>query len=283
MRRRISFNSRKTNQVCFYEQEDFFESDFITSLEFDLKEFINKNLNKNKAVLSDKGTRLNIQNGDANYEKLIKFSKSWRALDERLFDGKFFKKVFIENKEIFKYKGLIFENFEYDKGYNDYSRFSPEFLSKLKRKFIEFFKIKHLKHYFNFYPKSIIIYPIINIALSKFGYEVPIHTDNRYKVLVGLIYLNTLEDGIGGETIFHKLKNKKELKDCRRYEENTEIIKKIKPKKNKLVVFLNSNDSYHSVSSLKKSTDRNFIYFSFAVKNYENVWKTNYKVIDGGV
>ena len=95
--------------------------------------------------------------------------------------------------------------------------------------------------------------------------------------------MNTLDEGIGGETLFHKLKIKKDLKDCQRYEGETELIKKIKPEKNKLVLFINSNDSYHSVSSLKKSTDRNFIYFSFAVKGHENVWETNYKVIDGGI
>ena len=70
MKSKILFDKNKTDQVCFYERVNFLNPKMIENLESDLKDFINNKLNKNKIILSDNGTRLNIQHGDPNYKKL---------------------------------------------------------------------------------------------------------------------------------------------------------------------------------------------------------------------
>jgi hypothetical protein len=51
----------------------------------------------------------------------------------------------------------------------------------------------------------------------------------------------------------------------------------VKPKAGRTVLFINSNDAYHSVKKFK-GDKRNIIYFSFSVPILDNIWETDFKV-----
>jgi len=282
--KQIKFSKSKKGIPSYCTIEDFISKERSSLLLNDLIDFNNKILLEN-SIVSDKGTRLNIFNGDKNYSKLLKFSDEWRRLDKLLFDGRLFKKVFDDNIQVFKSKGIKIVEYEYDKYHSDYFKFSTEFVHRLQKKLMRILKFKHIKSLFSaFAPKKMCVYPIINIATSKTGYNVPIHTDNRYKVFVGLIYLNTLEHNAGGKTLlFESSKKQEEEKYRRSPESEMKLLKEVAPIAGNALLFVNSNDSYHAVSLLKNSVKRYFIYFSFGVKWHESIWKTNYKVIDGSV
>ena len=281
--KQIKFSKPKQGSPSYCEIESFISKEKADILLNDLIDFNNTILLKN-SIISDEGTRLNIFNGDKNYSKLLKFSDEWRSFDQLLLDGTFFKKVFDNNLEIFKSKGIKTLEYKYDKTHSDYFRFSTEFRHRLLKKLMRLFGYKYIKSLFSvFLPKRMIVYPIINIATSKTGYNVPIHADNRYKIFVGLIYLNTLNDSSGGKTLlFESLDRHQEEEYKRTPKGKTKVIKEVSPIAGKTVLFINSNDSYHAASILKNDIKRYFIYFSFGAKQYESIWKTNYKIYDGG-
>ena len=282
--KQIKFSKPKQGSPSFCEIEGYISKEKANALLRDLIDFNNKVLLKD-SIISDKGTRLNIFNGDKNYFKLLKFSDEWKSFDKSLFDGRFFKKIFDNNVEIFKSKGIKTVDYKYDVDYSDYFKFSTEFRHRLLKKLMRVFKYKHIKSLFSsFFSKRMVVYPIINIATSKTGYNVPIHTDNRYKIFVGLIYLNTLEDNAGGRTLLFESINKQAEEEYKRSPNGeTKIIKEVAPIEGNALLFINSNDAYHAASLLKNDIKIYFIYFSFGVKWYESIWKTNYKVIDGSV
>jgi len=282
--KQIKFSNPKKGVPSYCEMEGFISKEKATILLNDLIDFNNKVLLKD-SIISDKGTRLNIFNGDKNYSKLLKFSDEWRHLNKLLFDGQFFKNVFENNIEIFKSKGIKTVDYKYDKYHSDYFKFSTELMHRLQKKLMRVFKLKSIKSLFSaFIPKRMVVYPIINIATSKTGYNVPIHTDNRYKIFVGLIYLNTLEQSAGGKTLlFESSKKQEEENYMRSPDGETKVVKEVAPIAGNSLVFINSNDSYHAASLLKNDVKRYFIYFSFGVRWYESIWKTSYNVIDGSV
>lgn len=279
----IRFNDAPPGEPSFSVVNNFISEKEANILLNELINF-NKSFINSNSIISDKGTRLNIVNGDKYYYKLIRDSDSWSRLHCKLFDGNFFKNVFNDNLELFKKKGIKGTDYQYNDGLDDYYRFSTEFKHRLLKKISRVFFVKYFKYLLKpFMSKKIIVYPIINIAKSKTGYQVPIHTDNRYKIFVGLIYLNTIDKQFGGSTLFHSAKNSNIIED---YKRNPDVkaknIKEVNPEAGKCVLFINSNDAYHSASTLKPGIDRYFIYFSFAVKKHESIWKTSYKVYDGG-
>ena len=58
---------------------------------------------------------------------------------------------------------------------------------------------------------------------------------------------------------------------------NSKLLMSVKPKAGRTVLFINSNDAYHSVKKFK-GDKRNIIYFSFSVPILDNIWKTDFKV-----
>ena len=81
-----------------------------------------------------------------------------------------------------------------------------------------------------------------------------------------------------GELTILKDKINSTLEESRQYLEKEQrlIVKKIKPKKGRLVLFLNTNNAYHSVEKFQGL--RRFVYFSFSLSNEESIFKTNYQV-----
>lgn len=281
--KKIIFNNAPPGEPSFSLVNKFISMDEAKVLLDQLVKF-DKNIIRSNSIISDEGTRVNIVNGDKYYDKLIKNSEPWAKLHNDLFDGEFFKNVFNDNLKLFKSKGIKATNYIYKASSNDYYRFSNEFKHRLLKKLYRVFYLKYLKFLIQpFISKKLIVYPIINIAKSKTGYQVPIHTDNRYKIFVGLIYLNSINEEFGGSTLFHSAKKGNYVEDYKRTPEvKAKTIMKVNPEAGKCVLFINSNDAYHSASTLKDGIERYFIYFSFGVKKYESIWRTSYNVYDGG-
>ncbi|MCW5599909.1 MAG: 2OG-Fe(II) oxygenase, partial [Nitrosomonas sp.] len=118
------------------------------------------------------------------------------------------------------------------------------------------------------------LYITFDIAMAKTGYSVPVHTDNRYKLLALLIYFNDLKSEEGGELLLHKHKSIQDSIYLPRYpgEENTEVVKRLLPKKNLGVIVLNCNSSYHSATPFSSNEPRKFVYIGICKRYTKNLW-----------
>ena len=101
---------------------------------------------------------------------------------------------------------------------------------------------------------------------------IEIHRDSDSRTIVFLLYLNKLTEGAsGGELCLHKYKQKNskipsqpQIKDC-------ELIERIPPMPGRLVVFLNTHESLHSVNVMKNHSGfRHFLYGSFTLLGKKN-------------
>jgi hypothetical protein len=138
------------------------------------------------------------------------------------------------------------------------------FLFKLARQIYR--KIKYSK-FFN--SDCIPVELLYDYSKAENGYYNNIHRDTDSRIIVFLIYLNTI-DGEGGNLELYK-KIKKSTSDQFEYE----LIEKIHPEPGKLVIFLNEDDSYHGVSLLKNaSSSRHFLYGGFTSLSQNNPFIT---------
>ena len=110
--------------------------------------------------------------------------------------------------------------------------------------------------------------PLFDYSFSSNGYGREIHRDSDNRLIVVLLYLNDLDQStLGGDLEIYKIKKEKieqniyppqpNKKDC-----DLEYI--IKPKKGRLVMFVNQFNSYHGVSEMTDDKrGRHFIYGGF--------------------
>ena len=110
--------------------------------------------------------------------------------------------------------------------------------------------------------------PLFDYSFSSNGYGREIHRDSDNRLIVVLLYLNDLDQStLGGDLEIYKIKKEKieqniyppqpNKKDC-----DLEYI--IKPKKGRLVMFVNQFNSYHAVSEMTDDKrGRHFIYGGF--------------------
>jgi len=112
------------------------------------------------------------------------------------------------------------------------------------------------------------------LCWSKSGYATEIHTDNRNKLAVLLIFMNEI-DVQGGEFIIHSHGKSGSEKKHVRYpnEDQTEITRICKPQPNTGLVFLNTNNSYHSVTGMGEGeVARKFLYISVCAPYKTSLW-----------
>ena len=107
--------------------------------------------------------------------------------------------------------------------------------------------------------------PLFDYSFSSNGYGREIHRDSDNRLIVVLLYLNDLDSSsLGGDLEIYKIKKEKikqniyppqpNKKDC-----DLEYV--IKPKRGRLVMFVNQFNSYHGVSEMiNDKKGRHFIY-----------------------
>ena len=112
------------------------------------------------------------------------------------------------------------------------------------------------------------ILPLFDYSFSSNGYGREIHRDSDNRLIVVLLYLNTLgESTSGGDLEIYKLKNskrKKSLYPPQPKKNDCELQYVIKPKRGRLIMFINQHNSYHAVSEMINDEEgRHFLYGGF--------------------
>ncbi|MDC3043610.1 2OG-Fe(II) oxygenase [Candidatus Pelagibacter sp.] len=229
---------------------------------------------------------------NAEFRNLCTKSVNWRELEKKLASEDFFEfccKTLNLNKdkfEIFNY----FKNTKKDDfqkkieriGFNQLKNLNTSTIIKFTlfrsiRRFLR--KIKFSKFFF---PLKKPIELLYDYSVAGDGYTREIHRDSDSRLIVFLIYLNTLEAGTkGGNLEIFKLKNKNDWNNSAKpSRDECEIIDDVIPEAGKLVIFQNGDDSFHSVSKIEKAQNkRHFIYGGFTLLNGKNPYITNKSVL----
>jgi hypothetical protein len=116
----------------------------------------------------------------------------------------------------------------------------------------------------------------IGISQAYGGYGREVHADREERVLGGLLYLNGPEDigGQGGDLILHERPPgaPRSPRLQARLPRRAPPKIRVRPAPGRLVAFLNTNDSYHSVEPLVRTHGRRtFVYFGLTSRS-PNVW-----------
>ncbi len=132
---------------------------------------------------------------------------------------------------------------------------------------------------------SVPVQLLADISLANDGYGREIHRDSDNRVVVFLFFMSDhAVNAEGGELGMYSLKNHSQDKSFPPQPLGNECLLKqsIKPKSNRLVVFLNSDEAYHDVKVMKGHTSsRLFIYGGFtsfgkSLLRHRQVLKTEY-------
>jgi hypothetical protein len=235
-----------------------------------------------------KGNRVSLQFGTKEFDLFISKTRGFKKLVDYLSSEECYKFIFEHFFERAKELGLKDRYLNQNKVL--FNGFTTEFVvttNFFKKVYIKFFynpiyRKYNIRSYFRRFLRMYIkptVFPLISINCSEKGYLEPLHIDARHKMLVGLIYLDDIEEG--GELVLYKLKKYASLSDHKMYPEYDDVneIARIKSSSNKLVLFMNSNNFYHGTTPF--NSKRRFIYFSYAFKDEESCFETNYPVYKG--
>jgi hypothetical protein len=110
---------------------------------------------------------------------------------------------------------------------------------------------------------------LFDYSVAKIGYSREVHRDSDARVIVFLLYLNDLEDYVeGGSLKIHDSKVEQKKFAPRPGDENVYIVNEFKPKVGRLVMFLNTANSYHSVEKMTNSEHgRHFLYGAYTLSS----------------
>ena len=253
--------------------ENFIDQKTCAKLISDAKKY---SQNDNLKVLNNRSI---LPSSSIGFLNLIEKSEVWKKLHEYL-NSQSFLKILQKELEIDD-KNFLVANFFFNK--------KPSFLLK-KYKTLNSKKISTIGNYsllfyilFKFY-RSIqrkikyfftskkFVELLYDYSISPNGYFREIHRDSDSRTIVFLIYLNELTmNGSGGELNFFKFNREDQNIPSRPNREDCRLIKSIPPKTGRLVTFLNSHDSLHSVSKMEnRETLRHFLYGSFTLLAKKN-------------
>ena len=237
---------------------------------------------------ANKGKRMAVLFGTKSYASLLR-NKEFRDFHEYIISEEFLKKVHDSFSSYYSDFGLMQEfrdipklQFKTNKSeifvtdnilkkgivkyfYNPWIRDTQ--LRQIVRRFLKFFRSPHL-------------YPSVSLSHSKGGYLESAHADSRHKIFIGLIYLDDM-DGEGELSIFKSNNTELSLYDSPMYpkSENLDEVIKLKIKRNRLVLFLNSNNAWHGTNPFEG--DRRFVYFSIAASDVESAFESKFSACLG--
>lgn len=261
--------------------KNFLEEDFCKNLIDNANKFID--FNKHLLI---HGNRITISASNIEYNELCKNSEIWKSLEKKLNSYEFLefccKNVDLDIKKFclrnfFKIKNPSKSEEIYKKISSSTNKLIP---THSLTKFLLFRVYREISRKIKFsrifYPRKKPVELLYDYSKAGNGYSIEIHRDSDSRVVVFLLYLNSLsEDSVGGNLDLYKLI--KEDKNLSRPDYNScKKINSIKPEAGTLVIFLNENDSYHAVSQMKNHTDsRHFIYGGFTLLSQKNPYITN--------
>jgi hypothetical protein len=114
-----------------------------------------------------------------------------------------------------------------------------------------------------------------DLGQARAGYAKEVHCDLPNRLVSMIMYFSdTEEEGLqGGDLRLHEHVERRAPAEYERYprEERTRVIATLRPRKNLGVLFLCSNNSYHSVTAMRGDGRRNFTYFNVSSRA-ERIW-----------
>ena len=269
--------------------DDFINIEDCEKLIHDGENFIKSQAKINSII---HGGRVMIPFSSNKFEDLKKRSKAWDQFS-RIFRNKCFEFILNELKNIQNLSEISKSSIEEFKltelkkkdTFNIFSKFNigdieKKYSSLLEYKIgsiapIKLFSISLIRLLDTYFRRLISLkdylfmkrplIPLFDYSFSSNGYGREIHRDSDNRLIVVLLYLNDLDQSsIGGDLEIYKIKKEKirqnfyppqpNKKDC-----NLEYV--IKPKRGRLVMFVNQFNSYHAVSEMiNDKKGRHFIY-----------------------
>jgi len=226
------------------------------------------------------GNRLLLTSTSKKYNDFINQSKIWKELHKKITEQSFFNFCVDQLNLDVKSDNYCNYNFYNKTEFSNielaYKKLIENEISSLKTstlaKIVLFRLFKNLEKKILFF-KSLInkkkyIELLYDYSQSGNGYSREIHRDSDSRLIVFLLYLNDLDDkAIGGNLEIYKLKsdNNKDFVPRPKYDDCI-LMETIKPKTGRLVIFSNTDNSYHAVSQMKGSdTRRHFLYGGFSL------------------
>tara|TARA_B110001454_G_scaffold208655_1_gene221378 strand:- start:190 stop:1014 length:825 start_codon:yes stop_codon:yes gene_type:complete len=253
-------------------QDNFLEESFFNNLN---KTFPNEIFDN---IKFSERNRKNIRANSQYLKKFIDNNKDWKKLNTLLCSDKFLLEVFkIFKKDIDNEKLCInfsntkfYEKIEFNKNFRLLS-------TETIRYYLTKIYLKIRKKYFNFLNTNVMRVDFFYAQATK-NYYKTIHTDNKSKIISGLFYFSDMENDSNLNIYIKKNPDEIISKDVKNddLKSKLKIFKSFSVKPNKLILFLNKPNSYHSVEPSTFKKKRNFIYFSIGFErnispwNYEN-------------
>jgi len=254
--------------------------DFINEIE--CKELIEEatrflEIKSENEIISN--NRQMIISTSVTYNELLKNSKNWEKLHEKINSHQFYQEC-LENFDL-NPNQFELRNFFFKKELNNIEKRYKNLVNK-KFSYLEtgtLFKLLLFRAYKQIlfkvrflFKKKINLELLFDFSISQKGYKREIHRDSDSRVIVFLLYLNSFKNvGEGGDLNLHELvgKDKKNI-PAQPKDKNCRIVKTLSPKAGNLVLFLNTADAFHSVSEMIGEEKRYFLYGSYTALNKKN-------------
>lgn len=244
-------------------------------------------LNNNVDVINI--NRKSITSSSKLFSKLLEKSENWKKLYKKI-NSEEFLDFCLKNLECVDLKNKtsvvnFYNNEEINKKYQKHKNKSNMLIKNLsilsileyivKRLLRKIYKFRYLLKYT--LKNKFALELLFDYSVAKKGYFREIHRDSDNRLIVFLLYLNSFKeskDDEGNLMIYKRIKDDKNLSQPD--EKSCELIKSISPKEGKLIIFLNSNDSYHAVKKIKdENQERHFLYGAYTVLNKANPFIDN--------
>ena len=256
-------------------------------------------LNNNVDVINI--NRKSITSSSKLFSKLLESSENWQKLYKKI-NSEEFLDFCLKNLECVDLKNKtsvvnFYNNEKINKKYQKHKNKSNMLIKNLsilsiieyilKRLLRKIYKFGYLLKYT--LKNRFALELLFDYSVAKKGYFREIHRDSDNRLIVFLLYLNSFKDSKDDEgnlMIYKRIRDDENLSQPD--EKSCELIKSISPKEGKLIIFLNSNDSYHAVKKIKdENQERHFLYGAYTVLNKGNPFidnksklKTNFNFYD---
>tara|TARA_B110000008_G_scaffold257515_1_gene275751 strand:+ start:15206 stop:16153 length:948 start_codon:yes stop_codon:yes gene_type:complete len=238
---------------------------------------------KHLSYKANKGRRMSVLYGTKSYSNLLR-NKEFRDIHEYLISDELLKKIHFSFNPYYSAFGLREEFRDVLKlpfKINKTEVFVTDNIFKkalIKYLYNPWIRNTQLRKYIRRFFKTLrspFLYPSISLSNSKGGYLEPVHADSRHKIFIGLIYLDDM-DGEGEISVFKSNRENLSIYDSPMYpsSKNLDEIKKMEVKRNRLVLFLNSNNAWHGTNPF--DGERRFIYFSIAAGDVESAFESKF-------
>ena len=238
-----------------------------------------------------------LPSSSIGFLNLLDKSNVWKKLHEYLNSETFLK--ILQNELKIKDKNISITNFFFTNKpsylLKKYKTLNSKKISTIGTNgllfylFFKFYRFIQRKIKYSFTSRKFVEL-LYDYSISPNGYFREIHRDSDSRTIVFLIYLNQLhKNGSGGELNLFKYSKDNNNIPSQPHTKDCTLIESIPPKTGRLVTFLNSHDSLHSVSKMENYSElRHFLYGSFTLLGKKNSFlknsigslKTNFNIFD---